>query len=299
MSSFRIALWQLHIAVFLAGFTAILGRVIELEESSIVWYRLLFSAVILFLYLLFIKDSLKVSPRNILSCFGVGSLIGLHWLFFYASIKAGNASIALVCFSATGSFTAILEPIITRRKFDWREILTGLFVLVGIGLIFQFDTRYREAIILGLTAALFSAIFPVYTKKLLTKLSVPVLSFYVLTGGLLFLTLFLPVYTGNLFFLNLPSLNDLIWLVLLALFCTVIAFQFSFKALKRLSAFTINLTFNLEPLYGMLMAFVFFQEHKELSLSFYIGTAILLISVGVETYMVRRKERAKKDVVGF
>jgi len=299
MSSFRIALWQLHIAVFLAGFTAILGRVIELEESSIVWYRLLFSAVILFLYLLFIKDSLKVSPRNILSSFGVGSLIGLHWLFFYASIKAGNASIALVCFSATGSFTAILEPIITRRKFDWREILTGLFVLVGIGLIFQFDTRYREAIILGLTAAFFSAIFPVYTKKLLTKLSVPVLSFYVLTGGLLFLTLFLPVYTGNLFFLNLPSWNDWIWLVLLALFCTVIAFQFSFKALKRLSAFTINLTFNLEPLYGMLMAFVFFQEHKELSLSFYIGTAILLISVGVETYMVRRKERAKKDVVGF
>jgi len=295
MSSFRIALWQLHIAVFLAGFTAILGRVIDMEERSIVWYRLLLSALMLFFYLLFIKDSLKISPRNIISCFGIGSLIGLHWLFFYASIKAGNASIALVCFSATGSFTAILEPVITRRKFNWREILTGLFVLIGIGLIFQFDTRYRSAIILGLSAAFFSAIFPIYTKKVLNKVNVTVLSFYVLTGGLLFLTLFLPLYTGNIYFLDLPSVNNWIWLGLLALFCTVIAFQFSFQALKKLSAFTINLTFNLEPLYGMIMAFIFFKEHHELSFSFYIGTSILLLSVGIETYMIRRKEKVKTD----
>lgn len=299
MSSFRLAFWQLHLAVFLAGFTAILGRLIEIDESALVWYRLIISVGILFVYLLFVKDSLFISPKNIISCFGVGALIGLHWLFFYASIKAGNVSIALVCFSATGSFTAILEPVITRRKFDLREILMGLMVLAGIGLIFQFDTRYRESIILGLTAALFSAIFPVYTKRILSKTSVTTLSFYVLLGGLIFLSLFLPLYTGNLSFLQWPTGYDWLWLVILALFCTVIAFQFSFNALKKLSPFTINLTFNLEPLYGMLLAFILFHEHKELSISFYVGTAILLISVGVETYMVRRKEKAKKDVVGF
>jgi len=291
MSSFRLAFWQLHLAVFLAGFTAILGRLMVLEESAIVWYRLMISVGILFVYLLFVKDSLLISPKNIISCLGVGALIGLHWLFFYASIKAGNISIALVCFSATGSFTAILEPVITRRKFDLREILMGLLVLAGIGLIFQFDTRYRESIILGLTAALFSAIFPVYTKRILSKTSVTILSFYVLLGGLIFLSLFLPLYTGNLSFLKWPTGKDWLWLVILALICTVIAFQFSFNALKKLSPFTINLTFNLEPLYGMLLAFILFQEHKELSASFYVGTAILLISVCVETYMVRRKEK--------
>jgi drug/metabolite transporter (DMT)-like permease len=293
MSSFRLAFWHLHLAVFLAGFTGILGRLISIDESALVWYRLLISVSILFVYLLFVKDSFRISPKNIISCFGVGSLIGLHWLFFYASIKAGNVSIALVCFSATGSFTAILEPIITRRKFDLREILMGLLVLAGIGLIFQFDTRYRESIILGLTAALFSAIFPVYTKQILSKISVTVLSFYVLLGGFLFLCLFLPFYTGSLSFLKWPAENDLLWLGILALICTVIAFQFSLNALKKLSAFTINLTFNLEPLYGMLLAFMLFNEHKELSTSFYIGTAILLISVGVETYLVRRKEKMK------
>jgi drug/metabolite transporter (DMT)-like permease len=294
MSSFRLALLQLHLAVFIAGFTAILGRLITIDESSLVWYRLALSVTILFVYLLFIKDSLRTSPGNILSCFGVGSLIGLHWLFFYASIKAGNASIALVCFSATGSFTALLEPVITKKKFNWREILTGLCVLIGIGLIFQFDSRYREAIILGLTAAFFSAIFPIYTKQLLSKLSVTVLSFYVLAGGLLFLTFFLPLYSGGFGFLQLPSGKDWLWLVILALVCTIIAFQFSFQALKKLSAFTINLTFNLEPLYGMLLAFILFKEHKELSTSFFIGTAILLVSVGFETFMVRRKQNQVK-----
>jgi drug/metabolite transporter (DMT)-like permease len=294
MSSFRIAIFQLHLAVFLAGFTGILGRLIVIEESQLVWYRLLLSSLILFIYLLFIKESLRISVKNLLACLGVGSLIGLHWLFFYASIKAGNVSIALVCFSATGSFTAILEPVITRRKFNWREVLTGWLVLLGIGLIFQFDTQYRQAIILGLTAAFFSAIFPVYTKKLLHELSVSVLSFYVIAGGLFFLTLFLPFYTGGFSYIHLPSGYDWLWLIILAFFCTVIAFQFSFKALKKLSAFTINLTFNLEPLYGMILAFILFQEHKELSFSFYVGAFILLSSVAFETYMVRRNEKKMK-----
>ena len=294
MSSIRLAFWQLHIAVFLAGFTGILGRLIQLNEGAIVWYRLFFSVLILMIYFVFHKSALAGSFKSILPCFGIGSLIALHWLFFYASIKAGNVSIALVCFAATGSFTSVFEPLITGRKFDWRELITGLIVLMGIAFIFQFDIRYREAILLGLLSSVFSAIFPVLTKQMLTKISVPVVSFYELTGGLLFLTLFLPLYQQNIFFLEWPQMKDLIWLILLALFCTVIAFQFSVQALKKLSAFTINLTFNLEPLYGMALAFVLFNEHREWSPSFYAGTAILLISVAVEMYIVRRKERGVK-----
>jgi drug/metabolite transporter (DMT)-like permease len=286
MSTLKKAFFQLHVAVFLAGFTAILGRLMELNEGMIVWYRLLLSSLFLAAYILWKKQSFRLSNKDLISCIFVGALIAIHWLFFYASIKAGNVSIALVCFAATGSFTALLEPLLLKRAFDWRELLTGLMVIAGIALIFHFDFHFRKAIILGLTAAFFSAVFPVYNKQLVQRIPVPVLSFYEFTGGWLVLFLFLPFYEKQWSFISFPVLQDWVWLLILSLLCTVVAFQLAVNALKKLSPFTTNLMFNLEPLYGMFLAFVLFQEHRDWTLSFLSGTALLILSVGIETYRV-------------
>ncbi len=156
------AFLQLHAAVFLAGFTGVLGRLIELNEGWLVWYRMLLSALILLLIFLFRKQSIRIERKHLVKCFSIGALIALHWVFFYGSVKYANVSIALVCFAATGSFTAFLEPLILKRRLDIVEVLLGVLVLLGIYLIFHFDVQYKIGILLGVAAAFLSALFPIF-----------------------------------------------------------------------------------------------------------------------------------------
>jgi len=159
------AFLQLHTAVFLAGFTGVLGRLIDLNEGWLVWYRMLLSTLILLLILLFSKKSIRIERKYLFQCISVGGMIALHWVFFYGSIKYANISIALVCFAATGSFTAILEPMIYKRKIDLFEILLGLLVLLGIYLMFHFDVQYKTGILLGVAAAFLSTLFPIFRER--------------------------------------------------------------------------------------------------------------------------------------
>lgn len=286
------AFLQLHAAVFLAGFTGVLGRLIELNEAWLVWYRMLFASLILFILFAVRKKSLAISRRNLASCILVGILIALHWVLFYGSIKFGNVSVALVCFAATGSFTAILEPLLLKRRIDAAEILLGLLVLVGIGLIFHFDVSYKTAVVLGVAAAFLSALFPIFNKQLIRKIEAPVLTFYELSGGWLLLTLLLPVYLHfSPAVTAIPSATDLFWLLVLAFFCTVLAFQLSVLALKQISPFTANLTYNLEPVYGIAIAFLLYGEQRELGKGFYWGISLILLSVVLQTLRVRNHRK--------
>ena len=228
------AFLQLHAAVFLAGFTGVLGRLIDLNEGWLVWYRMLLSTIILLLILLFSKKKIVIEKKYVLQCISIGGIIALHWLFFYGSIKYANVSIALVCFAATGSFTALLEPFLMKRRIDLIEILLGLLVLLGIYLIFHFDLQYKTGILLGVASAFFSALFPIFNKRLIQKIPVANLTLYELGGGWLILSLLLPFY----FLISpavtaIPSLKDWFWLLMLSLFCTVLAFQLSVLALKK------------------------------------------------------------------
>ncbi len=286
------AFLQLHAAVFLAGFTGVLGRLIDLNEGWLVWYRMLLSALILLLILLFTKQTIVIERKYVLQCISIGGIIALHWLFFYGSIKYANVSIALVCFAATGSFTALLEPLLTKRRVDIIEILLGLLVLLGIYLIFHFDVHYKTGIILGVMAAFLSALFPIFNKRLIQKIPAANLTLYELGGGWLVLTLLLPFYLQLSPALTaIPSLNDWFWLLILALFCTVLAFQLSVHALKKISAFTANLTYNLEPLYGIALAFLLFHENKELGKGFYFGIGLIVLSVVIQTLRVWRNKQ--------
>ena len=278
------AFLQLHFAILLAGFTGILGRLITLREDWLVWYRMLIASVSLWILFFFMKKIVSISLKAVLKIFGVGAVVALHWVTFYGSIKYSNVSIALVCFSALGFFTAILEPLIFKTKFSLREILLGLFVIAGIYIIFHFDPKYKVGIAIGLISALLGGLFPILNRKLLEKHTPETVTLYEMSGGFLTLSALMPLYAlisppGEI----LPSVMDLLWLLVLAWFCTVLAFQLLMNALQRISAFTANLSYNLEPVYGILLAFLVYHENEEVDLSFYIGLGIILLAVLLQT----------------
>lgn len=285
------AFLQLHTAVFLAGFTGILGRLITLNEGLLVWYRLLLTAITLWVLYFFQKKIRPISIKDLLALTGVGAIASLHWVTFYGSIKYANVSVALVCFSAIGFFTAILEPIIIGKKFNPVELLLGLIAIAGIFLIFHFDPAYKTGILIGIISAMLGGLFPVLNRKLLQRLEPETVILYMISGGLLFLSLLMPFYLQRFPPTHfIPSLSDLFWLLVLSWVCSVWAFQLSMNALKKISAFTVNLTYNLEPLYGIALAFLLYQENKLLRDAFYAGLALIVLSVFLQTLLVYRRQ---------
>lgn len=286
---------QLHIAVFLAGFTAILGKLILLNEGLLVWYRLLITVIVLAGWMLYKNTLQKISGSDLLKVAGVGLIIALHWVAFYGSIKYSNVSVALVCFSATGFFTALLEPLLLQKKMVWVELLFGLMAIAGIYIIFDFHPQYKMGILFGIIAAVGSALFPIFNKQLLHRFTPKTLALYELAGGLFLLSLLLPIYLH--YFpatYYLPALQDWAWLIILAVLCTVISFDLQLNALKKISAFTANLSYNLEPVYGIILAFIFFAENKKLHPGFFLGLACILLAILLQMLNVWQQTKKAK-----
>ncbi len=284
------ALIQLHVAVFLAGFTAILGKLITLNEGLLVWFRLLLTVIILGTILFFKKQLIRIPFKDLLKIFGTGTIVALHWVTFYGSVKYANVSVALVCFSASGFFTAFFEPLITKTKISFIELGLGLIAIAGIYIIFDFHPQYTVGIIFGIVSAIGSAIFPIFNKKLLLTFSPKILTLYELGGGLLALTVLVPFYL-MLFPASyyIPSTTDWLLLVVLAWLCTVISFELQLNALKKVSAFTASLTYNLEPVYGIMLAFIFFKENENLNPAFYFGVGLILLAVVLQMLRIRKQ----------
>jgi drug/metabolite transporter (DMT)-like permease len=282
----------LHIAVILAGFTGVFGKLITLNEGLLTWYRILISSVALFFVLYITKTPHPKLLKDRLKIAQVGVIITIHWLFFYGSIKYSNVSIGVVCYALTSCFTAILVPIINKKKFILTELLLSLLTIFGIGLIFHFDSSHQTGILLGVISSIFAALYTIFNEKLVREFDTKVINFYQIFGGTVALTLVLPLYllyfpTDNL----IPNLSDSIYLLVLALLCTVGLYYLFAEALKKISAFTVNLTFNLEPVYAILLAFILFNEAKEVNASFYIGLLFVMVSVLLQTLISLRKKR--------
>jgi len=281
---------QLHIAVLLAGLTGVLGKIITLNEGLLVWYRLLLTAVALWMIYLVRRPSSSIAARDIVRIFGIGAIAAMHWVAFYGSIKYSNVSVGLLCFSAVGFFTALIEPLVLRHRMDYVELLLGLMVIAGIFLIFQVDPSYKTGIIIGLVSSLLGSLFPVLNKRILQRVPAGTVTLYELTGGFLFLSILLPFYlklapASKL----LPDWKDWIGLLVLSLACTVLAFNLSMNALKKLSAFTVNLSYNLEPVYGIILAFILFREDKYMHGGFYTGFALIILSIGLQMLRMWRR----------
>lgn len=283
------AFLQLHLSIFLAGFTGVLGKLITLNEGLLVWWRLLLTAATMWLLFSLTKKLQKVSWKQAMELSGVGLLAALHWVTFYGSIKTANVSVALVCFSSVGFFTSLTEPLLEKKPVDMKEVLLGLLVMAGISIIFHFDARYKTGIILGVLCAVFLAFSMVLLRRYLKTLNSETVFTYQLSGGFLWLSLLLPFYLHYFPESLLPGWSNFGWLLFLAWFCSVWAFTLTGNALKKLSAYTVNLSFNLEPLYGIILAFLLYKEQQELSISFFAGSALILLSVLIHTWLVWRK----------
>lgn len=294
MSSFKRSLLQLHVFVFLAGLTAPIGNLIQLNGLVLVFYRMLLTVLVLFPIYLMYQNKAQVPLKEKAKLMLIGVLIAIHWVCFYGSIKLANVSIALVCISSVGLFTAFLEPIFLKTKFIWNDIYIGLLSLIGIFFIFQFDIHFRTGILVGLVSALFASIFTIINKRLTTEHSTQTIQTFEMMGGLGFLTMvILAINTYQQSSFILPTSQDWFWLIILALVCTVLANHLMLNALKKISAFTMNVTLNLEPVYGIMIAILLFQEQKQMGKGFYIGIVLIAVSVLLQMIRVLRQQNHK------
>jgi len=285
-------LLRLHFIVFLWGFTAILGKLILADAQVLVFYRMLFAAFFLYLYLRLVKkESIKI-PKNLLfKLVGIGSVMAFHWLFFFQSIKVSNVSIALSCLSLSTLFAALIEPLVFRRKPDWTEVIIGIIIVICISLIFNAELNYKEGIIYGILCALFGTIFSVLNGKMFGKTSSGNIIFYEIAGGWLIISLFF-LFTGQISSISEISYTDIALIVLLASVFTAYPMFESVKLMKFISPFTLILTVNLEPVYGIILAFFIFGASEHMSPVFYGASFIMIASIVVNGII---KSRIKKE----
>lgn len=278
--------FHLHFIVFVWGFTAILGELISIEALPLVWYRMLLATIFIFVFIKIMKIPLGVSKQSFYLLLFAGAVIALHWITFFGAIKVSNVSITLSVLSTGAFFTSILEPIFYNRRVIWYEILFGLLVVTGLYIIFQVEGDYFLGIIYALISAFLSAVFSIINGKLAKVYNPSMISLYELGGGVGLITLYLigvTLFTDNTSGFSVQffvlSTMDWIYMLILSLICTAYAFIASVKVMKYLSPYTVMLTINLEPVYGIFLAFLIFGNSEKMSESFYYGAAIILSTV--------------------
>lgn len=279
MKKERLAYLQLHFAVLLYGLTAILGDLISISAVSLVWWRVLITSLSLLFFVQFGKSIMRLPRKTIMILAGIGVIVALHWITFYGSIKLANASVALAAMATTSLYTSIIEPLITGKRFQWLELILGLLIIPPMLMIAtQLDFSYLNGLYVGLLSAFLAALFATLNKKMVDAADAFQVSFLEMSSACLFISLLLPfINNSNLSFM--PVGMDWVYLGILALFCTTLAFVISMKALKYVSAFDANLVINLEPVYGILLAIIILKEHKEMAPTFYLGIILIMTIV--------------------
>ena len=287
----KLALFRLHLIVFLWGFTAILGKLIQANAQNLVFYRMLFAAFFLFIYVrVFRKESLKISKKLFLQLAAVGFAMAMHWFCFFYSIKVSNVSIALSCLSLSTLFASILEPIIFKRKVDLSEVIMGIVIVGCILVIFKTEFHYKEGIFFGILTAVFGTVFGVFNGKLFGKTSPGNIIFYEIFSGWAFLLIIYSL-SGQIFHVNEINYKDLALIALLASVFTAFPMLESVKLMQYISPFTLILTVNLEPVYGIILAFFIFEESEKMSAVFYIASFVMIMAIVANGLIKARKQK--------
>ena len=270
---------HLHFIILIWGFTAVLGKLIVIDALPLVWFRILIASVIILFFIRFKKLSLKVSAKTLIVLIVTGVIIALHWVTFFQAIKISNVSIVLATMSSGAFFTALLEPILYARKMLWYEVIFGVVVIFGLYIIFTVETVHIEGILLALVSTLLASVFLLINGKLIKLHQSSVITLYELGSGVGFLSVYL-LYKGSFTkeFFSL-SQNDWIFIFILASICTAYAFVASVKVMKYISPYSVMLTTNLEPVYGIILAFIILGDSEKMNPLFYIGALIILATV--------------------
>ncbi len=290
-----------HLIVFIWGFTAVLGSLISIDSVPLVWFRMGIASIFIFVYIKWKKIDITLSRKAFLSFSIAGIIIAIHWLTFFGAIKVSNVSITLAMMSTGAFFTALLEPIFYKRKLIWYEVLFGTIVIGALYLIFEVQPEYRLGIGLALLSALLSAVFTLVNGKFVHQHNPTKISFYELVIGTVFITLYLAFAKADTFFssdfFTLPY-TDWVYLLILASICTAYAFIASVKVMKHLSPYTLMLTINLEPVYGILLAYLVLGDKEQMSTEFYYGAVVILLVVIANGILKNRNLLRKKKETG-
>lgn len=290
------ALFRLHLIVFLWGFTAILGKMIVVGASILVFYRMLFAAIFLYVFIRFFKkESLQISKKLFFQLIGIGGMMAIHWLCFFHSIKVSNVAIALCCLATSTLFASILEPLVFKRKLDISEVVIGIVILACIGLIFKIEFQYKVGIFYGVLAALFGTFFSVLNGKLYGKTTSGNIIFYEIFGGWALVAIFYLV-SGQIFTITEINYTDLALITLLAGVFTAYPMLESVNLMKYISPFTLILTVNLEPVYGIILAFFIFGESEKMTPIFYIASVVMILAIVINGILKNRKEKRAKKI---
>ncbi|RRN76786.1 DMT family transporter [Pseudoxanthomonas sp. SGD-10] len=283
----------LHFTVLVWGFTAILGALISINEAQLVWYRVLIAALTLFAYFKITNVNIRVSKKDFFSIFCTGGIVGLHWILFFGSIKASTVSVAIVCLSSITLFTALLEPLFKAKSISRLEILIGIFIILGIYLIFEFESAYKTGIIMGILSALCASIFSIVNSKLIKKNSAKVITFYEMSGAFVWISIYM-LFTGGFNKDLILNKGDLFYLLLLGTICTSFAYVLGVSVMRELTAFRVALVTNLEPIYSIILALIIFGESEKMTSGFYIGAGIILSSIFI--YPVIKNKANKQEI---
>lgn len=293
---------QIHLAVLLWGFTGVLGKAISLSAPVLVWYRMILTAAIIAVIISQRREWVTFERKDLKRTVGIGMMYAVHWVAFYASIKYANASIAMVCLATASVFTALLDPLLNKGRFNTIEILLSFVAVAGVFCIYALQpddhdqkhamVNFELGVVLGVIASVISAIFTVLNKPLAEKYPPRTLVFYEMTSGLIFLSALAPFYLSqHPDVIILPQGMDYLWIFLLSYCCTVWGQSLAMSALKKLSAFTITLSVNLEPVYGIILAFLIFKENDQLGPGFYLGMGLIFASLMMQVILIVNKGR--------
>jgi drug/metabolite transporter (DMT)-like permease len=293
-SSSLISHLKLHFVVLIYGFTAILGKLISISAIDLVWYRMLIAAVSIYIYIRMRRISIRLPLREIIRILIIGLLVAAHWITFFGAIKLSNVSVTLGCLASATLFTSILEPLFYRKRLNWIEVVIGLLIIAGLYLIFQFEFHYWKGILTAIISAFLAGLFTVLNRKQVERQSAHIISFYEMIGGVLGITLFLLVRGEHTHIFQAIPYTDLIYLLLLGIVCTAFAFVVQVDVMRQLTAYVVALTINLEPVYGIILAVIFFGDSELMSFGFYIGTVVILLSIiGYPLYTRRAKKMSR------
>ena len=285
---------RLHVSILLAGATGLFGKFISISELPLVFYRVVFSAMFLALVMGLGHRLHRLPGRQLAAILGCGVLLSVHWGCYYGSIKLANVSIGAICFALVGFFTALVEPLVNHHKPSWRELMLSLITVAGVMLIFGFDTRYRVGIAVGCLSSLLYSFYSVLSKKVqaVTGRASSTMLFYELVGGGVVLAVALFIFSQCRPEADvIPSAHDFWALLIFAAVFTIAPFLLQLQALRSISAFTVSLSYNLEPIYTILLAMLIFGESRELSGAFWIGVSLILISVLIQTLLAIKAKR--------
>ncbi|MFC0876623.1 DMT family transporter [Saccharicrinis sp. FJH2] len=281
---------HLHFIVVILGFTGVIGKLISLPAIEMVWYRMLFAFIGLFIWLKFTGKLVVPDRKNLVKYLATGFIVAFHWVAFFGSIKSSTVSVALACFASTALFTSLLEPLFNKSKISFLEFFLGLIIIGAIVIIFKFESEYTLGIMSGLASAVLGALFMVLNKRFQKEYKPVTITLFEMVGGFIALSVFLPVYAAFTPVTLALNLSDLFWLLILSLVCTAYAFMASIHVMRSLSAFQVVLTINMEPVYGIFLAFLIFGESELMTPGFYFGTVLLVLAVFTYS-LLKRKPR--------